>query len=63
MRRACCRRRATATLLVGRDQRVLSLPLRCRVARRRATRAPSQLKPAEKADAAARRLREAWIGG
>jgi len=51
----------TTTLVVGRDQRLLSLPVTV------ASLAPAdagvvQLKPAEKADAAARRLREAWIG-
>jgi len=51
----------TTTLVVGRDQRLLGLPLAV------ASLAPAdaglvQLKPAEKADAAARRLREAWIG-
>ena len=52
----------TTTLLVGRDQRVLSLPLD--VASLAATEAGAlQLKPAEKADATARRLYEAWIAG
>jgi predicted metalloprotease with PDZ domain len=52
----------TTTLLVGRDQRVLSLPLD--VASLAATQAGAlQLKPAEKADATARRLYEAWIAG
>ena len=52
----------TATLLVGRDQRVLSLPLA--VASLAAADAGAlQLKPAEKADADARRRYEAWIGG
>jgi predicted metalloprotease with PDZ domain len=51
----------TTTLLVGRDQRVLSVPVA--VASFAAGDAgAAQLKPAEKADAAARRLREAWIG-
>jgi len=52
----------TTTLLVGRDQRVLGVPLS--VASLAAADAGAvQLKPAEKADAATRRLREAWIGG
>ena len=51
----------TTTLLVGRDQRLLSLPLA--VASLAAADAGTvQLKPAEKAEAATRRLREAWIG-
>jgi len=51
----------TATLLVGRDQRVLSLPIE--IGSLAGVDAGAiQLKPAEKADAATRRLREAWIG-
>ncbi|MEO5843380.1 MAG: PDZ domain-containing protein [Caldimonas sp.] len=50
------------TLLVGRDQRVLSLPLP--IASLAAAEAGAlQLRPAEKADATARRLYEAWITG
>ena len=51
----------STTLLVGRDQRVLSLPLAIG-SLAAADAGVVQLKPAEKADAAARRLREAWIG-
>ncbi|MEO8311675.1 MAG: PDZ domain-containing protein, partial [Caldimonas sp.] len=52
----------TTTLLVGRDQRVLSMPLA--VASLASPEAGAlQLKPAEKADAGARRLHEAWIAG
>jgi hypothetical protein len=52
----------TTTWLVGRDQRVLGVPLA--VASLAAAAAGAlQLKPAEKADATARRLYEAWIAG
>jgi predicted metalloprotease with PDZ domain len=51
----------TTTLLVGRDQRLLSLPVAIG-SLAAADAGVSQLKPAEKADAATRRLREAWIG-
>jgi predicted metalloprotease with PDZ domain len=51
----------TTTLLVGRDQRVLSLPIAIG-SLAAADAGVVQLKAAEKADAAARRLREAWIG-
>jgi len=52
----------TTTVLVGRDQRVVSVPLS--IASLAAADAGAvQLKPAEKADAATRRLREAWVGG
>ena len=50
------------TLLVGRDQRVLSLPLAV-ASLATADAGALQLKPLEKADAATRRLREAWIAG
>jgi predicted metalloprotease with PDZ domain len=52
----------TTTLLVGRDQRVLRLPLDVG-SLAGAEAGALQLKPAEKADAAARRLYEAWIAG
>ncbi len=52
----------TTTLLVGRDQRVLSLSLAIG-SLAAADAGVVQLKPAEKADAEMRRLREAWIGG
>ena len=51
----------TTTLLVGRDQRVLSLPIAIG-SLADADAGALQLKPAEKADAETRRLREAWIG-
>jgi len=51
----------TTTLLVGRDQRVLSLPIAID-SLAGADAGALQLKPAEKADAETRRLREAWIG-
>ena len=51
----------TATLLVGRDQRVLSLAVAIG-SLAAADAGVLQLRPAEKADAATRRLREAWIG-
>jgi len=51
----------TTTLLVGRDQRVLSLAVAIG-SLAAADAGVLQLRPAEKADAATRRLREAWIG-
>jgi len=51
----------TTTLLIGRDQRVVSVPI-ATGSLAAADPGVVQLKPAEKADAAARRLREAWIG-
>ncbi len=50
------------TLLVGRDQRVLGVPVDVGSLAAADAGAP-QLKPADKADAAARRLYEAWIAG
>ena len=50
------------TLLVGRDQRVLSLPL-ASASLAGLEAGAVQLKPAENADGEARRLYEAWIAG
>jgi len=50
----------TTTLVVSRDQRMLSLALA--IDSLAADAGAVQLKPSEKADAEARRLREAWIG-
>jgi predicted metalloprotease with PDZ domain len=52
----------TTPLLVGRDQRVVTLALATE-ALGRADAGATQLKPAEKADAEARRLYEAWTLG
>ena len=61
-RGACSRPKARTPIVVGRHQRLLTLAL-ASSALAGAEAGAVQLKPAEKADAEARRRYEAWIAG